>query len=215
MPQKIAWFIPVKHRNYNAMAASIWIRCLQLIPYLEEKGIRCKVNKPGAVADIAVFVRWQDDAALEMAQSQKRQGRRIVFDLCVNYFDETELFEGGYGSLAENVEECRRMAEVADVITCASDFIARRAGDFHPRAVYLPDSIDSRHFRFRKPENDFRRDELRAIWSGTSSKAVELEPVLPLLRRYGIPLVIISDRKPRLSMDYRFIYSTLWSEPSW
>jgi hypothetical protein len=205
MSQRITWFIPVKHRNYNKMSASIWIRCLQLLPYLEDKGIRCKVNKPDAEADIAVFVRWQDESALEIAQRQKKQGRRIAFDLCVNYFDETGLFEGGYGSLAERVEECRRMAEIADVITCASDFIAQRAGEFHPRAVYLPDSIDGHHFRFRKPERDFQRGELRAIWSGISSKASELEPVLPLLHRHGIPLVVISDRKPRLSIDYRFI----------
>jgi len=205
MSPKIAWFIPVKHRNYNAMSASIWIRCLQLLPYLEERGISCKVNEPDAEADIAVFVRWQNESALEIAQRQKMQGRHIVFDLCVNYFDQTELFKGGYGSIAERVEECRRMAEIADVITCASDFIARRASDFHPRAVYLPDSIDNRHFKFRKPEHDFRRVELRAIWSGVSSKANELESILPLLYRHGIPLVVISDQKPRLSIDYRFV----------
>ncbi len=36
-------FIPVSHRNLNRMSASVWIRCLQLLPYLEEHGIRYPV----------------------------------------------------------------------------------------------------------------------------------------------------------------------------
>jgi glycosyltransferase involved in cell wall biosynthesis len=205
MSYKITWFIPVKHRKFDAMSASIWIRCLQLLPYLEEKGVKCKVNDPDAEADICIFIRWQDETAFEIARQQKRKGRRIIFDLCVNYFDETGLFEGGYGSPAERVEECRRMVEIADVITCASSFIAQRARDYHPWVVYLPDSIDSRHFRLRKPEHDFMEEEIHAIWSGISSKAMELEPILPLLRRHHVPLIVISDQKPQLSMDYRFV----------
>lgn len=200
----VNWFIPVNHRNYNNMPASIWIRCLQLIPYLEERGIKCKVNDRNAEADICVFVRWQDDYAYEMAQQQRNRGRGIIFDLCVNYFDETGLFEGGYGSLKEQVDECRRMVETADVATCASSYIAQRAKSFHPWVVYLPDSIDIRHFCFGKPKSDFVRKQLRAIWSGISPKARELEPLLPLLHRHGIPLVVITNQKPSLSMDYHF-----------
>jgi len=205
MSLRTIWFTPVHHRNYDHMPASVWIRCLQLFPYLEERGVRCEVNDPDADGDICVFVRWQDDHAYEVAQQQKRKGRRIVFDLCVNYFDETGLFEGGYGSPAERVKECRRMVDVADVVTCASGYITRRASDFHPWAVYLPDSIDSRHFRFGKPERDFQRQKLRAIWCGISVKLGELEPILPLLCHHSIPLIVISDQKSPLSMNYRFM----------
>lgn len=202
---KATWFIPVNHRNYNNMPASVWVRCLQLLLYLEERGVQCKVNDANVESDICIFVRWQDERAYEIAWQQKRRGRRIVFDLCVNYFDETGLFEGGYGSLKERVEECRRMVEIADVITCASAYIAQRARDFHPWTVYLPDSIDSRHFRFCKPERDFQRQKLRAIWSGISVKIGELEPILPLLHHHDIPLIVISDQKPSLSMNCRFM----------
>lgn len=201
---KINWFIPVNHRNYNAMPASVWIRCLQLLRYLEERGVQCKVNDAKAEADICVFVRWQDDQAYEMARRQRRRGQSIIFDLCVNYFDETGLFEDGYGAPAERVEECRRMVETADVITCASNYIAQRAREFHPWIAYLPDSVDSRHFHLRKPERDFRRRKLRAIWCGISVKVRELEPILPLLRCRNIPLIVISDHKYPLSMDYGF-----------
>lgn len=201
----VNWFIPVNHRKYNNMAASVWIRCLQLLPYLEERGVQCKVNDPNAEADISVFVRWQDDRAYEMAQRQKTKGQGIIFDLCVNYFDETGLFESGYGSTKERAEECRHMVETTDVVTCVSTYIAQRARSFHPWVVYLPDSIDGRHFRFRKPESDFWRRKLRAIWAGISPKARELEPILPLLHRHSIPLIVITNQKPSLSMDYRFI----------
>lgn len=205
MPLTVNWFIPVTHRDYNRMPASVWIRCLQLVPYLEERGVRCTVKDPDAEADICVFVRWQDEHAYELARRQKRKGRRVVFDLCVNYFDETGLFEGGYGTTAERVEECLRMVEIADVVTCASTYIARRARDFHPWAVYLPDSIDPEHFRLVKPEQDFKRPKVRAIWSGIASKARELEPILPLLRCRRIPLTIVSNEKPSLSLRRGFL----------
>ena len=187
------------------MPASIWIRCLQLLPYLEERGVQCKVNQPDAEADICIFVRWQDERAYEMARQQKRRGRRIVFDLCVNYFDETGLFEGIYGTKAEQVKECQRMVEIADVVTCASSYITQRARDFHHRVIYIPDSIDSQHFHSHKPERDFQRRKLRAIWSGISSKMGELEPILPLLHARNIPLIVISNQNPPLSMNYRFV----------
>lgn len=205
MPLTVNWFIPVTHRDYDQMPASVWIRCLQLIPYLEERGVRCTINDPDAEADICVFVRWQDEHAYELARRQKRKGQRVVFDLCVNYFDETGLFEGGYGTTAERVEECLRMVEIADVVTCASAYIARRARDFHPWAVYLPDSIDPEHFRLVKPEQDFERPKLRAIWSGIAPKARELEPILPLLRYRRILLTIVSNEKPSLSPYRSFL----------
>ncbi|MBN1841346.1 MAG: hypothetical protein JW883_03565 [Deltaproteobacteria bacterium] len=195
---RVVWFIPVSYRDYNNMPASVWIRCQQLIPYLEQRNIRCAVNQSDDEAEIAVFVRWQDEQAYNLARRMKQKGKRIVFDLCVNYFDETGLFDGGYGTTAKQVSEARRMIEMADTVTCASAYIAERAREFHSWVEYLPDSIDHRHFCYRKPVRDFYRPRLRAIWSGTASKARELEPILPLLQRMGMELVIISDRDPGL-----------------
>lgn len=211
---RVVWFIPVSHRDYNNMPASVWIRCQQLIPYLEQRNIRCAVNQRDDEAEIAVFVRWQDEQACNLARRMKQKGKRIVFDLCVNYFDETGLFDGGYGTTKKQVAEALRMVEMADVVTCASPYIAERAREFHSWVEYLPDSIDHRHFCHRKPVRDFYRPKLRAIWSGTASKAYELEPVLPLLQRRGIELMVIADRTPRLKLpgclwkrnfQYRFV----------
>ena len=202
---RVNWFIPVNHRDYDRMPVSVWIRCLQLIPYLEERQVCCTVNKPKAKADIAIFVRWQDEGAYQLARRLKVRGTRIVFDLNINYFDEMGLFEGGYGATKEQVTECKRMVEVADVITCGSEFIRQRASEFHPRAVYLPESIDRRHFRFEKALSDFDRPVLTAVWSGQPSKAAELADLYPLLTHRDIPLVVISEKRPPLPGPYIYV----------
>ena len=113
----VSWFVPVNHRDYNAMPASVWIRCLQLIPFLEERGVRCVVNDPQVRGDICVFVRWQNEEAQELARKLKQRGFRIVFDLCVNYFDETGLLGKNMGVTRERVMEAQRMVAVSDAIT--------------------------------------------------------------------------------------------------
>lgn len=205
MSLRVAWFIPVNHRDFNRMPASVWIRCLQLIPYLEERGVRCTVNEPDAKADISIFVRWQDEKAYRLAREQKGKGQRIIFDLCVNYFDQTGMLGDGYGTTAKNVQECTNMVSMSDAVTCASKFIAERAQRFHPRVVYLPDSIDGRHFRFRKSLKDFQRRPLRAIWCGVAVKAQELNPILPILADRGLGLTLISEVRPKIAGHFSFI----------
>ena len=163
-PLTVNWILPIKRRDYNRMPASVWIRCLQLLPYLEERGIRSSINSRDYDADVNVFVRSQSRGAYRLARKLSRRGQRVVVDLCVNYFDEVAVPGSHYGASAERVQECKAIVSVADAVTCASRFIARRAGDFHPRVRYLPDSIDSRHFCVRKRLDDFKRNPLRAIW---------------------------------------------------
>jgi hypothetical protein len=199
----VAWFLPVRHRNWDRMPGSCWIRCLQLLPYLERLGVHSVVNDPRRPADVAVFVRRQDAETRELALAARARGTRVVFDVCVNYFDDTGWMAGGYGVTARHVAECRAMVEVADAVTTASAFIAGRARECHHHVEYLPDSVDRRHFsRTRRPE---LRGPLTAIWCGYSVKAVELEPVLAQLDKRGVGLVIVSDARPTLSIPFTFV----------
>ena len=185
------------------MPASCWIRCLQLLPYLERLGVRSVVNDVRTRADMAVFVRRQDAASRDLALAARARGTRVVVDLCVNYLDETGVAPGGYGVTARHVAECRSMLDVADAVTTASAFIARRGSECHPRVEYLADSVDRRHFRHtRRPGS---QEPLTAIWCGYSVKAVELEPLLPRLDKRGIRLVIVSDARPALSIPFTFL----------
>ncbi len=204
MSLKVNWIIPVAHRDFNRMAASIWIRCLQLIPYFEARGVRCVINEPGPDVDINVFVRLQDKRAYELARRLKKQGQKIVCDLVVNYFDEAEVLHLGKPVTARHREQILKMLSVADAVTCSSDNIAERARQFHPVAEYFPDSIDARHFRYRKSVDDFSASRLRVVWSGVAAKARELEPVLPLLEKRDIELLVISDGTGRLRLPGRW-----------
>lgn len=201
----VSWFTPVNHRDYNAMPASVWIRCLQLIPYLEEQGVHCVVNDRRARADVCVFVRWQNEEAQKLARKLKQRGSQVVFDLCVNYFDETGLLGPHMGTTTERVMEAQRMVAASDAITCASAFIADRAREHHPNVFYLPDSIDRRHFRLTKLLSDFSKLKMNAIWSGVSSKATDLKHMYPLLAEGGITLTVISDSPPSLPGPYEFV----------
>lgn len=210
---RIGWHAPLVSRRYERMPASVWIRCLQLMPRLDALGFAQTLNRPRREADIAVFVRWQDRKALELARDLKGRGQRIVLDLCVNYFDVAGIFDGGYGSTEAQREECLAMVETADAVTCSSDFIRGRAAAHHERAVYLPDSIDRGHFGTAKSRDDYAAEHLTAAWSGQSIKARELAAVLPLLRERAMRLMVIADRRPDLPGDFLFLPWTYESFP--
>lgn len=198
----VAWILPVRHRNVDRMPASVWIRCLQLLPYLERHDIQSVFEERPGAADVVIFVRRQDDAARALASSARARGARVVVDFCVNYFDETGLAPGGYGVTARHVAEARAMVEAADLVTAASAFIASRARTLHDRVEYVPDSVDRTHFHRTKVHD--ATAPLVAIWCGYSVKATELEPILPLLTERSIPLVVVSDARPRLSIPFEF-----------
>jgi hypothetical protein len=168
------------------------------------------VNDEAAPADVAVFVRRQDEASRRLAERLRARGQRIALDLCVNYYDETGLLPGGYGVTREHVSECLGMTALADVVLAASRFIAERARAHHARVELLPDSVDRAHFRFVKTYERRARWWRRArppvaVWCGAAVKAAELEPWIALLTKRDIPLLIISDRRPRLSARFRFV----------
>lgn len=187
------------------MPASVWIRCLQLRPYLARLGVDVVINQPESEADVHVFLRRQDAAAYQLASELKQRGQRVVFDLVVNYFDEVTLPHRGTAVTETHVAQVEKMLSVSDRVICASEYIAARARARHDQVTYVPDSIDLAHFNQVKPLPDFYRSKLRAIWSGVAVKAHDLEPVLPLLARYGIDLVIVSDKRPLLTTHGRFL----------
>ncbi len=192
------------------MPASVWIRALQLLPYLERLGVRSVVNDEDAAADIAVFVRRQDEGSRRLAERLRARGVKVALDLCVDYYDETGLLPGGYGVTRQHVAECRAMTAAADVVLAASGFIAERARAHHPRVELLPDSVDRAHFRFTKrydrPARWWRRaGPPVAVWCGTAVKAPEMEPWIALLAKRSIPLLVISERRPALSARFRYV----------
>ena len=72
----INWFLPTTSRDFNNMSASVWIRALQLFPYLEKKKNKNIVNEEESQADISIFVRRQSIFDQQLAVKQKTKDRR-------------------------------------------------------------------------------------------------------------------------------------------
>ena len=223
----INWFIPdeglsfsklrqicgLNPYNYDRYLASVWIRCLQIIPYLSVHGVCSLINDKRAKADISVFLRRYDDKDFELLKKQKDKGAKVIVDLCVNYFDVTGLFPGGYGSTEKTNNQIKKIIKQVDLIICASNYIKKKARENHSCAVYIPDSINYKHFRFKKAKSDFEKSKLSAIWSGQSTKSVEITEFYLTLKKCGIPLTIISNKKPDMPGPYNYIPWSYYTFP--
>ena len=209
---RVNWFLPVDHTNYNKMSASVWIRCLQLLPALHKLGIDSTVNTPERPADIAIYIRQQHLGLVEHMQQQRQQNAKIVYDMVVNYFQPSGPVDGlGNPVSAEQVSTVKRIAAEADLITCASGYIAKQAAvEFpHKQIAHLPDPIDLDHFNHQKSVQAFKNRPLIAGWSGVSKKAGELEKVRPLLKKHRIRLLLVTDKRPT------FINQGEWLRGRW
>ena len=125
---RVNWHIPVSHRNFNRMPASVWIRCLQMVPYLDEHNIASTINEDHSDAEIMIFVRMHDARALALASAAKARGQRVILDLVVNYLDFADVPFVGQPVTAQHREQVFRMLSVADAVTCSSAAIAALYG---------------------------------------------------------------------------------------
>lgn len=204
----------INSHNFDKHLTSTWNRCLQLIPYLEKMNIDCRVDNGGDLnTDIAVLIRWHDAGAYDLVSRLKDRKAKTVLDLCVNYFDETGTFPGGYCVSKPLVEEVRKITPSVDMVICGSEYIRQRALEFNPNCVYLPESIDAQHFVYKKKQREFDRQIPRAIWSGQSVKSFEVAELYPLLEKRRIPLTIISNNKPEMPGPYHYIPWSYYTFP--
>jgi len=201
----ISWVVPSSSKNPDRQLASVWIRALQMIPYLENKGFACSLNKsfPGSLA--AIFLRRYREEDIRLATKLKNKGTKIILDVVVNYFEVSQPHPAGYGGCSkEQHYNFMKLVEIADEIWCVSPFLKTIAERFHENVVFISDSIDKKHFSLRK---DFRRrgtKPLRLGWSGVSVKAEPLNILKSLINEGSVSLCIISDKPPVLDFSYEF-----------
>ena len=201
----INWFLPTTSRDFNKMSASIWIRGLQLFPYLEKKQVKNIVNDSDSKADISIFIRRQSVVDQKLAIRQKLKGQKIIFDLCVNYFHKSKKTISHDEVTSKHISNCIKMTQIADFVFCSSKMIANSAKKFNKNSFYIYDSIDFEHFNRKKNIKNFLNDKLRFIWAGVSRKSNELIPYATILKKKRIPLILICENKPP-EFDYRFLF---------
>jgi len=209
----ISFFIPETYKlpiigyNYTKMPASSWIRCLQLIPYLEKAGVSVSVNRENAKCDIAIFLRRWSDKDYQMAERLKQNGTKIVLDTPVNYFSDEQ-----HPAFTETTKVAfRKFANIADKITCASENIANFAKNLGYNALCIEDSIDMQKI----VQSSQTTTDL--IWAGTAQKAEILNFLMPVINKNRWKLTVIAEKHPDLKGDFYFKqwnYSTFFKELS-
>ncbi|WP_461517441.1 hypothetical protein [Porticoccus sp.] len=102
-------------KNAEARVASTRIRCINTLSQLRTDGFPIELYKPRHAANYhaVIFSKAYKPKHVKLAEQLKRQGSKIVFDLCDNHF----LLEEGRGEL-------RQLFELADHWVVSSDNLA-------------------------------------------------------------------------------------------
>jgi hypothetical protein len=204
---QISWFVPPVRKwpwqtwyNYNRVLASTWIRCLQLIPYLNRIGVTSQINKWDGQTKIAIFLRRWGLQEQSLAKQLKTKGIKIILDTPVNYFSNQDV----HSLKGENMNRFNAFADLADIIFCSSSYIAQFGSKKGYNTLCLDDSVDFKHFCLKK-NNRKKTDSPVLIWSGVSVKANSLDCIADPVKRHGWKVIIISDKNPSLNFDYTFV----------
>ncbi len=204
MALHVSWLLPSIRRwpwqrryNYNRVMASLWIRCLQLLPHLEREGVHSTLHRLHPKARVAILMRDFTPPQYKEAQKLKRLGIKLVLDTPVNYFSKQDL--PAYKGTVR--EDFLALADLADVITCPTAYIAQAGQAAGYRMVQLEDAIDPAHFTLRAA---LPAGSPVLSWSGVSIKAGPLERVRQAMETYGASLDIIADLKPNLSVPFTY-----------
>jgi glycosyltransferase involved in cell wall biosynthesis len=194
----IGYYLPCDLEQYEKVPGSVWIRCFQMIPVLKKLGITVRINpEPGETVDLAVILRLENEKGVTIAQNLRKERIPYIFDMVANYFDLGPL---PYNTSRSITEEQRtstlRILQDAVMVTAVSPWLADRAAFFHPRTVCIPDSVPDAFFEEKKDAADFERHPLRACYVGYAAKGKDLQKWLPVLRKCGIQVTVISEQEP-------------------
>ncbi len=201
----ISWMIPSSSRNPDKQLASVWIRALQIKPYLEHYGFKCALNNYFFYPEIAIFLRRYEQEDVELARRLKNKGTKIVLDVIVNYFEVYPPHPDGYGGCSKKQNSSfMALVELADEIWCVSPFLKSLADKYHPNVIFISDSVDRKHFSKQKYYQDNSQNPLHLGWSGVSVKSRSLEIFKPWIVNNKTSLLIISDKPPKLNVPYEF-----------
>lgn len=198
----VSWYLPSTEGNYDRQIASVWIRCLQLIPYLETYGISCHLNLLSRVPDVAIFLRRYSIMDVAAARFFKLIGTKVVVDVVANYYEPLSNIGKGVGVCTSKQRTAfLKMHEYADEVWCVSPYLTEQASSYHGQAYFVSDSIDLNHFNQVKA--DFPKNRpLRLGWSGVAAKSQDLNLLAPLLKEKSCELLVVSDRNPQLQVPY-------------
>lgn len=169
-------------------------------------------------SDVVVFHRPDDVKKLELAKILKKEhGKKIVFDnddtykddggFKLNEFMDKERMDRGLKKINATIDEF--ISEVADVVTCSTDFLNKEYSKLHDNVWTLPNCVDP--WMVEEPEYN-ETDVLRVGVTGSIGVTADFDRLIPIVKHFEddkrIRFVLLS-LPPR---QYSKITEELYSE---
>lgn len=141
-------------------------------------------------SDIVVFHRPDDPRKLELAKYlKKKHGKKIVFDNDDTYKDDggfrlneymnEERMKNGLKRINETIDEF--ITDVADLVTCSTDFLNKEYSKLHDNVVTLPNCVEPLDFDEPLRNED---DVFRIGITGSIAITSDFERLLPIIQHY-------------------------------
>lgn len=193
---KLSWYGVENVSNWDKVGGTFWICCLQNLEHLEKLGVSNYFNEPSG--DICLFFRGVSEETINIARNLKKNGKKVVYILDVNYLERIgdSLWLNQVND--EHIKNSHIFCQLSDIVLCTSPYIAERVQHHGYLSVYWPQGIDNRHFIVKKEIN---LSEPLLVWCGHAIKAELVDEVTLALNS---KLLIISEMKPKLSCSYKF-----------
>lgn len=154
-----------------------------------------KVDEKKALAaqnsEVIVFHRPDDHKKLKLARYLKeKHGKKIVFDnddtfkddggFRMNEYMNEERMKKGLKRINETIDEF--ITEVADVVTCSTDFLNKEYSQLHSNVITLPNCVEP--LDFDEPlRND--TDVLRVGIIGSIAITSDFQEMLPIIHHFA------------------------------
>jgi hypothetical protein len=185
-------FVPTFQTDYDKVSASIWIRVYQMVKHYEALGVKVYINNPFIIYDVCIYYRLSSRLSINIIKYLKLISKKVYWDTCVNYYDLHS------NTTLKQVEATKKISSLVDGIITSTDEIANKAIIYNDNVFVMDDPIDFEHFKFKKYNIDF--DNPIFGWSGLSDKAIFINKY----KEYINSMLIISEKKPLLDMEYIF-----------
>lgn len=202
---RLGLFIPTFKRNYNDVSASIWIRCLQMIPYYKNLGYEVHLNNPFIKYDYTIFYRGVDKKAIYIIKYLKLISKKVYWDTCVNYFDKH------YANHNWQVSNAKKIAKLVDGIIVPTKILYSISKKYNNNVLQSYDSINLEYFN-KKKENLNLKHPLFG-WSGVSNKSLFLNKYSKFIDGNILLVTDCNIKKQNLDFKYKYIewnYNTFY-----
>ncbi|MBA4388124.1 MAG: hypothetical protein C0404_09095 [Verrucomicrobia bacterium] len=157
-----------------------------------------ELYRPFRSYDMLVFVKSMTPECLRLAETFRRSGGRVLFDINVNYFDVSgNFYYNGMKPTDAQVQDASAMAGGSDGVIAASTSIEESCRKFNPRTVCIPDNVNQVIVPARRARTS-TGSPLRLLWSGQAMKLFDLlaiEEILRHFRRHIEVVIVTTDLK--------------------